>query len=140
MPETDTIPVSASIASTGLGIRYIGDYAYAYSGTFQAATSAATMLSFTTGSGFIVGEFTFNAQTRIAAAVSGGTSAFEVQFNDLVVSLAKVDSAAHDMPTQAFQKVIIPPFTKVQVQMISTEDTANELITVTFTGRVYGEE
>ena len=79
MPETDTIPVSAGIASTGKGIRYIGDHCYAYSGTFQAATSAATMLSFTTGSGFIVGEFTFNAQTRIAAAVSGGTSAFEVQ-------------------------------------------------------------
>ena len=35
MPETDTIPVSASVASTGLGIRYIGEHCYAYSGTIE---------------------------------------------------------------------------------------------------------
>ena len=55
MPETDTIPVSASIASTGTGIRYIGDYAYAYSGIVQASGSDTTALDFTTGSGVIVG-------------------------------------------------------------------------------------
>ena len=131
---------SASVAATGLGIRYVGEFAYCFSGTFEAATAAATMFAFTSGSGVIVGEFTFNAQTRIGSAVEGGISAFEVQFNDLVVSLVKVDSAAHDMPTQAFQKLIIPPLTKVQVRVISAEDTANELLTATFSGRVYGAE
>ena len=59
MPETDTIPVSASVASTGKGIRYIGDYAYAYSGTdaITAAAGETTKLEFTTGSGLIVAQF-----------------------------------------------------------------------------------
>ena len=55
MPDTDTIPVSASIASTGKGIRYIGDYAYAYSGALAAAGSPGTdYLDFTTGAGLII--------------------------------------------------------------------------------------
>ena len=57
MPETDTIPVSASIASTGKGIRYIGDHAYAYSGAvaLDNTTDENTYLEFTSGSGYIVG-------------------------------------------------------------------------------------
>ena len=55
MPETDVIPTSASVASTGSGIRYIGDYAYAYSGLAQTEglNSPVTRLEFTTGSGLI---------------------------------------------------------------------------------------
>ena len=54
MPETDTIPVSASVASTGLGIRYIGDWAYANSGWLSVATGADTvLLDFTSGAGMI---------------------------------------------------------------------------------------
>ena len=54
MPEPDTIPVSASIASTGPGIRYIGDYAYANSGWLAVATGADTvLLDFTSGAGMI---------------------------------------------------------------------------------------
>ena len=61
MPATDTIPVSASVASTGKGIRYIGDYAYAYSGTIEVTgtTTEITMLEFTTGSGLIKAELRF---------------------------------------------------------------------------------
>ena len=58
MPETDTIPVSASVASTGKGIRYIGDYAWALSGDIATSSTAyIEHLAFTTGSGFIVAEF-----------------------------------------------------------------------------------
>ena len=42
MPETDTIPVSASVASTGTGIRYIGDNAYAISGQIGVGTGQNT--------------------------------------------------------------------------------------------------
>ena len=60
MPETDTIPVSASVASTGTGIRYIGDYAYAYSGVISVVDGNETeLLGFTTGSGVIVAEYVF---------------------------------------------------------------------------------
>ena len=61
MPETDTIPVSASIASTGLGIRYIGEHAYAYSGVNLLTNSETSYLDFTTGSGYIVGKIKISA-------------------------------------------------------------------------------
>ena len=70
MPETDVIPTSASVASTGLGIRYIGDYAYCLSGTFDANTNQQTVLDFTSGAGFIRAEFlSLNLQEKIALVV-----------------------------------------------------------------------
>ena len=57
MPETDTIPVSASVASTGPGIRYIGDHAYAYSGVITVNNTTTTLLDFTTGVGYIVAKY-----------------------------------------------------------------------------------
>jgi len=45
-----------------------------------------------------------------------------------------------DQPNQLFQKVIIPPNTRVLVEVISGEVTATELLTATFSGRVYGAE
>ena len=63
MPDTDTIPVSASIASTGLGIRYIGDHCYAYSGEVNVANVELSLLDFTTGSGLIVGKCKWEAIT-----------------------------------------------------------------------------
>ena len=62
MPDTDTIPVSASVASTGPGIRYIGDHAYANNNA-SATDTETTILEFTTGTGYIIGEFNFNKNT-----------------------------------------------------------------------------
>ena len=54
MTEADVIQPSASVASTGKGIRYIGEYAYAYSGSLAVGTGAfEDLLEFTTGSGII---------------------------------------------------------------------------------------
>ena len=59
MPETDTIPVSASIASTGKGIRYIGNWAYALSGKVACDNTGATIIESITGSGFIIANLKF---------------------------------------------------------------------------------
>ena len=140
MTEADVIQPSASIASTGKGIRYIQEYAYCFSGTFQASTSAATMLSFTSGSGVILGEFTFNGQIYYIDGTAGGHSVFKISFNGVIIHLTKCDTAGNDSPVQTFQRVIIPPNTSVLVECISSENNANELLTATFTGRVYGAE
>ena len=132
MPHTDTIPVSASIASTGPGIRYIGDYAYAYSGVIASATSSVeTLLSFTSGSGFIVGEIAFTETERAAEAVR-----FNVEFNDIEIITVEYDhSPPQDNP--APYPILIPPFTKV-VATWRTGGSANG--TGWIVGRVYGAE
>ena len=67
MPETDTIPVSASVASTGKGIRYIGDYAYAYSGKIVINNETVDFLDFTSGAGYIVAKLTGGRNMKSAA-------------------------------------------------------------------------
>ena len=57
MPETDTIPVSASVASTGKGIRYIGNHAYAYSGIVAVDTNLTTLLDFSVDNNYIISKF-----------------------------------------------------------------------------------
>jgi len=140
MPEPDAIPVSASIASTGKGIRYVGNRAYAYSGQYGTSNTEFTVLDFTSGSGLIVGEFTFNAAVRMSLVDVGAICAFSLKFNGEVIAKVKIDTNDKDMQSQGYQRIIIPPFTKVLVSVNCSENTDNEKITVTFTGRVYGAE
>jgi len=113
---------------------------YGFSGTHGNTTAGETLFDFTSGSGLIVGEFTLNGAVRFAYANNGAITAWQLSFNDQVVILCKTESVDGDTPMQAFQKVIIPPFTRVVLQADSEEDNAAELLTATFTGRVYGVE
>jgi len=44
MAMAEALPPDASTASTGLGLRYIGDWAYAFSGAFNSTTSSRLIL------------------------------------------------------------------------------------------------
>ena len=72
MAKAEGIPPTASVASVGPGIRYIGNWAYAFSGDITDAGSgsaATTLLDFTSGTGLIVARFNWvaavNANTDI---------------------------------------------------------------------------
>ena len=56
----EPIQPSANVAATGLGIRYIGEHCYALSGQFGTGDvqSLTTMLNFSTGSGYIIADWT----------------------------------------------------------------------------------
>ena len=111
MPETDTIPVSASTASTGLGIRYIGDYAYASSGKVLSTGSGGAddiLLEFVSGTGLIVSTLDFQNDITSSADVY-----FEIKFNDETIVLNK--EAASSITEPWTFKLLIPPFTKVKI-------------------------
>jgi len=135
MPEGVDYASTNVIAGIGLDLNYVQDRVYAYSGTFPAASSTEVMFNFQTGNKTIRGEFTFNGQIRYAAGSAGGHSVFQLSLNGLVVGLYKSDTAQMDQPHQLFQEVVIPPYTTVVVECISGEDTANELLTATFSGK-----
>jgi len=124
-------------ASTGLGLNVIGTHCYAFSGTFQSVNANQTLLSFTTGSFYTVGTFTFNGPVRIAFATVGGAAVYQISFNGVVVALGRVDTAGDPAAQNQLQDVIIPPLTTVEFIVLCAEDTATELITATFTGRIY---
>jgi len=143
MPHTDVIPTSASIASTGLGIRYIGEHAWCMSGTFVASESTQTCLDFTSGAGYILADFQLNAAICVvnSSCVGGGyTQGFAIKFNGVVVALVKSNAIQEDMPTTGIQRLIIPPLTQVIVTVISDSADNSFASTVNMSGRVYGAE
>ena len=141
MTEADVIQPSASIASTGKGIRYIGkDHCYAFSGTFAALDSAQTMFDFTaTGSGYIVATLTMTAPVDFGANVDNGIiRGLQLNFNGQTVGLYKVDSVSADMPSDTEVQILIPPLTAVILKCIDNATHADFLGTANITGRVYG--
>ena len=137
MVEAEGIPPTASVASVGPGIRYAGDYVYAYSGTFQSSTTAQTVIETTTGSGIIVGEFQLNGPVQAAEPNVGTICTGDIKFNGETIAIIKTDTASESQPGSESQKVIIPPFTTISVSVDSDNNQAARLGTVTFTGRVY---
>jgi len=140
MAEASVTP-EASVASPGLGIRYVGpNYCYAYAGVFDATTSDVTVLSFTTGSGTIVGEVQFNAPFNPSTIITGKTGALTVKFNGIIIAALKASGDVETMPAMVTSQLIIPPLTEVLMSIISNGDDDSRKATITFTGRVYGAE
>ena len=139
MPEPDIIPISASVASTGKNIRYIGKWIYGYSGLFSAQTSPQTVFDFTSGSGIIVGVIQLNSAVDDDNSSLSLASTLNIKFNG--VSIALLGAGADDAfpPSKSERtEVIIPPFTEVSMILDTTGTQADRYASATITGRVYG--
>ena len=132
MPETDVIPTSASVASTGKGIRYIGDYAYAYSGIIGIPNSDTTMLEFTSGSGILKANIHF-----YYTADSSVNMSYRVRLNNALILDYMVTGFGQDTNHNP-NHLIIPPLTKVKISAEGASATTQQAVTLV--GRVYGEE
>jgi len=133
MPHEASVQPEASIASTGKGIRYIGDHCYAYSGVINLTGSAVDYLDFTTGSGYII------AKIKISADWSGlGSSELYIQFyvNGELVMFER-DTGNNYVPGNLEWPIFLPPNTRLQVQLNAGATQEADII---FVGRVYGAE
>ncbi len=136
----------ASVAATGLGIRYIGtdpQHCYAYSGLFPATVAPATVLDFTTGSGYIVGIMQLNAPADDDNPTAVRTGLANIKFNNVSVALLLSGTDANDVPARpqsVKQEFILPPFTRVVVEAESDTDSSDMFLSVVLIGQVYGAE
>jgi len=137
MPETDTTPVSASIASTGLGIRYIGNYAYAYSGGIGVDNNNTLILDFSTaGNGFIIAEIQIGSEAGVSEDFR-----YSVTFNGIKIMDSYANNTFQESPSFAIPiKLIIPPSTHVEVNADNLGSPTQRTTYATLTGRVYGAE
>ena len=135
MTEADVIQPSASIASTGLGIRYIGDYAYAFSGILGINNVETTMLEFTTGSGFIVAEFQF-----MYCDVGSDDFRYNISLNGTPTSRYSLNAGTLQSNTNTPLNLILPPNTLVVCSAVNRTGASAQDQAVTMTGRVYGAE
>ena len=125
-------------ASTGLKLNVIGKFAYALSGTVSASTTTKTALDFKTGNYLFVGTFTYNGPVQEdSSGVGINSSSATIYFNDIVVAILKVQTAAEEGPAQGFQDLIIPPYTQVKVTFDSDDTVADRVSTGSLTGRIY---
>ena len=128
-------------AGTGSSLNYIGNHAYANSGSFLDTQSQQTMLKFTIGNEYIRGKFTFFGSTDVdqaAADISAGNiNNFQVLYDDQVVAVVKTETGQEDMPTMLEYTTIIPSHTKVEIKVVAATAAADFNTFVTFEGRVY---
>jgi len=142
MAKAEGIPPTASVASVGPGIRYVGEHAYCLSGTYGAAISDQVVLSFTSGSGYIIADFVVNQFVKPSDPDDFDLTLALISFNgeqvaNILVGVAQAEGWNRTI-SQGFQKLIIPPFTDVLVTLRGHSDDSDDLGTVTMTGRVYG--
>ena len=136
MPETDTIPVSASVASIGPGIRYIGDYAYAYSGQVTSSGSdMVTLLEFTTGAGLIDFRWEFDYDSN-----SGNNAVYQLLLNDITVASIFVNGGVSTPSDERQHQIIVPPLTKVLFQAKNHTGVDTIFFYGRMSGRVYGDK
>jgi len=130
MAKAEGLPPTASVASVGPGVRYVGNWAYAYSGAVDIQQPAAEMLNFTSGTGII--------KTKIQFGRGDGTGDdifFLVAFNDIdVIGYTSDELRKLDWPPI---NILIPPFTQVIVTGYNvTQDVSRSCFCI-LSGRVY---
>lgn len=133
----EPIQPEASTASTGKGIRYIGEHAYAYN-IVGSDSDPQTVLEFTTGSGYIVCKAYFTGPTKFSDPNSGREANWQLSLNDIIVGHVHNDTSEGDITQQGVLKFLIPPFTDVKIEVDVNDVTASYLNGVILTGRVYG--
>jgi len=133
MAEAEGIPPTASVASVGPGIRYVGNYAYALSGIIDTDNSETTFLDFTSGVGVIV------ADINVCYPVDSGLDfMMKLYFNDVIVQqYLIVREFATMRGWGAGLAMIIPPFTLVKLTGANVTSGATEELIASIAGRVY---
>ena len=137
MPEGIAYVGTNVIAGTGLDLNYLGDYCYAYSGTFNASTNAQTFLDFTSGAGFIRAKFNLTQYVREDSVGSTESTAAIISMNGVIVYQVMVGSSAIDSPTSQEVELIIPPYTGVTVTVRGGANAATRQATVCMIGTVH---
>jgi len=137
MAKAEGIPPTASVASVGPGLRYLGtNHCYAYSGNVGVDNTTTTLLEFTTGSGYIVANIKF---AYVDSNFLGAEDFFyKIRLNGLmvfglIVDQAKISSGLMDWELD----LIIPPFTDFLATASNESDTDSRNQAAKFTGRVY---
>ena len=93
------------------------------------------MLDFTTNSEYIVGKLITSG--AISFASTGGLkSAFKVSLNDQIIALTLVDNQTDHSSSVTKLNIILPPFSRVKIEVDSDDTNAGALSTALFTGKV----
>jgi hypothetical protein len=132
MPEPDIIPISASTASTGFGVRYVGNRTYAYSGSTDAtdSTTPISMLKYTSGAKTDVVSFQF-----FDVDIGSHQRVVQIKLNGQIVIQSNYDGTDPSFHNERY-RLVIPPVS--EVEFLGNINGSVVAMYVSMTGRVYG--
>ena len=139
MTEADVIQPSASVASTGLGIRFIGKHCYGYSGTISVADTETDLINSNSGSNYIVASWSV---FYIEPSGAADDYRFRLYFNGEVIASLQLGEQRVSNPnvTSNVSDFVIPPRTHIKITGENVADTSTNVIASTIIGRVYGDK
>ena len=137
MAKAEGIPPTASVVLPGLSLNYAGDFVYAFGGLIQINDSAVTHLSFTSGTGIISAKISMTGAVKASDINNGEAVLFICYLNDSAVFNVKLNPKLEGLPGETIMPIIIPPFTKVEVQATSVSTAADYVCSCVLAGRVY---
>tara|TARA_Y100001951_G_C11116017_1_gene170128 strand:- start:177 stop:575 length:399 start_codon:yes stop_codon:yes gene_type:complete len=125
-------PVGGNPAGTGTGLNYVGNHAYAYSGTQSATNVPVTLLDFTIGAHYVKGIIQFYQPPNQGTDNMG----FDVSINgEKVYGIEFVQGA--DSGRYNEMVVIIAPYDHIQITSNNFSGTSGREVGVNIVGRVY---
>jgi len=137
MAEAEGIPPTASVASVGPGINYVGkDHCFAYSGKIIVANSEITLLEFDSQIGLLKMRWEWN-YTNNNDTISTDDYTFRCYLNDLVITAAVTSTSDRFNENAKYKMFLVPPFTAVKITAENKNTSANNFCYSTITGRVY---
>lgn len=134
MEEAEGIPPTASVASVGPSIRYVGSFLYGFSGGVLATNSVTpiTMLKFTTGNKIQKVFFQYFDNTD-----SSVRRWQQLALNGEVVLANSYDGTPENGGHGIYYNAIVAPQTEVEFGCNMVAASGDRTMYVTMTGRVY---
>jgi len=127
-------------ASTGLTLNIIGQHAYAYSGGINLNNETKTFIEFETGNFLLVAGV--QTTVRVGNLNLGKRISTKILFNGTAISDmgTKIGiTTSFDISINDPLVILVPPYTKVEIE-VTTDDTEGDIpFFVTLTGRIHGK-
>lgn len=133
-------PTGGAFTGPAEALEIIGDHAYAYSGQHGINSSAVvTHFQFTTGNYYLVGKLYCNGATSQLPnnTQSGSVTVWDLSFNGVIVIGLKTETNEEDSPSTSSCKLIIPPYTEVNLVGGSDVTSADRKTNAVIVGRIY---
>jgi len=131
-------PTGGSFTGPAEALEIVGDFAFAYSGQFEATTSAQTALDFRTGNYFFVGQYAlYGAIDPTSPGGSRSSTSGLLSFNGVNLLILASGESSKRSAMEATCQILIPSYTEVKVVLETDDNQGSQFMSVSMVGRIY---
>jgi len=122
---------AATFLGTQLGLSFVEDRVYGYSGSIAVDATQKDLLNFTTGAKALSCKVQFNY-----VQVTSESYTYRIYFNDTLIQAYTVRHAEEETSPDNLLLIIIPPLTRVRLTAQNGDDNNARRQIVSITGKV----